>query len=357
VFALYPHADLDTDAGDLDFTPLASSGRTPRAFAGALGRALTHHPLLFARMLAVALRRPTRLQLHSLAKAVLLADALGWQRPPRVHAHFARASASTAMLVAAGLGVPFSFTAHALDIFHKPFDVPRKLRRADITVTVCEYNRRYIAEHWPSLGNVVVVPCGVDPDAFRRKQVYRRDPFTVAAVGRLVEKKGFADLIRACAILRDRSVDITCRVLGSGPEQSLLEGLVAEHRLEDVVRLEGSVPAAVVRAALESATVFCLPAIVAADGDRDSQPVVIKEAMAMELPVVGTDEVGIPEMVDDSTGRLVPPRDPIALADALEAMVKLDENELSAMGQRGRSRVEQRFALGDLVRRLADLLV
>src|SRR5439155_8134350 len=131
-----------------------------------------------------------------------LLDAVGGERLGRVHAHFAKMSASTAMLVAAALGARFSFTAHANDLFQWPFDVPRKLRRADVTITVCEYNRRRVVERWGEVGNVVIVPCGVQPDRFRRTTPYHRDPFTILAESRLVVKKGFDDLIRACGHLR-----------------------------------------------------------------------------------------------------------------------------------------------------------
>lgn len=355
VYALYPATDADDSTADLDFHLLPSSGRHPLQLVRALALVVRRHPVGLARAVAVAARHPARLQLHAFLKAILLVARLD-EPPLRFHAHFARASASTAMLAAAIVGSPFSFTAHALDVFVEPFDVGRKLDRADVTVTVCEYNRRYLSDRWPGRGRVVVIPCGVDPSAFDWARHREPETFTIIAVGRLVPKKGFADLVRATALLVEAGVPVRCRVLGGGPERGVLTELIDGLGLDAVVELAGAVPPAEVRRSLEEATVFCLPCVVAPDGDRDSQPVVVKEAMAMGLPVVGTTEVGMPEMVDEQVGRLVGPGDPQALAHALEELARMSPSERRALGSAARARVEERFALDPLVAELADAL-
>lgn len=355
VYALYPATDADDSTADLDFCRLPSSGRHPLQLLRALGRVAGRHPVGLAGAIALAARHPSRLQLHALLKAVLIVARL--EGPPvRFHAHFARASASAAMLAAAVVGRPFSFTAHALDVFVAPFDLGRKLDRADVTVTVCEYNRRYLSAGWPGRGNVVVVPCGVDPLAFASSRHREPERFTIVGVGRLVPKKGFDDLVRATRRLVDAGIQVRCRLLGEGPERHALTELVDSLGLTGVVELAGAVAPAEVTRALEEATVFCLPCVVAPDGDRDSQPVVVKEAMAMGLPVVGTTAVGMPEMVDEQVGRLVPPQDPSALADALAELARMTAAERRALGSAARARVEERFALDPLVAGLADAL-
>lgn len=351
IFHLYDPDGPDPTAGDLPHTRLPSVRDEP-SFAGALLRVARRSPRGLARAVGLAMARPSRYQFHCLGRAVRLLDALGGDTPDRIHAHFARGSASTAMLAAAALGSRFSFTAHANDIFQRPFDVPRKLRRADVTVTVCDYNRRRIEASWPGLGRLTIIPCGVQPQHFARATPYRNRPFRILSVGRLVEKKGFVDLVDACALLRDRGVRFDCEIIGEGPERRTLEGRIERHGLASVVRLAGAKTATEIRDSLEQATVFCLPCVIASDGDLDSQPVVTKEAMAMEVPVVTTDEVGNPEMVDETVGRLVPPRDPRSLADALGELAALDRDELAAMGRAGRRRVEERFDLRVQVRRL-----
>jgi len=348
VVALYAVKAADTTVTDVSAEKLPSAAAAPFAVARAVVRVGTRHPIGLLRAMATAVRRPSRFQLHVFAKALLLVESLQRHRvtPDRLHAHFARASASAAMLAARILGCRFSFTAHAMDIFFKPFDIDRKLRAADVSVTVCEYNRRFLEAHWPGLGHLVVVPCGVDPGAFQRTTRYeRRDPFTIVAVGRLVEKKGFDVLIEACAELRRQGVAFRCRVIGDGPQREHLAELTHRLELADHLALESYLTPDGVRAALEEASVFCLPCVVAPDGDRDSQPVVIKEAMAMELPVVGSEEVGVPEMVDASTGRLVPPGDARALGAALAELAGMDEEALRQMGRRASERVRERFSL------------
>lgn len=345
VYALYPAADFDDEAGDIPFVRIPSLGARRAVLASALSRVAARHPGGLARTAALAGAAPSRFQLHCLAKAVVLADLVGRAPPPWFHAHFARASASVAMLAAAIVGVPFSFTSHGGDLFLAPFDLPRKLRRAAVSVTVCDYNRRWIEEQWPGAGRLAVVPCGVDTGSFTRRLPYPADAFHVVAVGRLVPKKGFSDLVEACAALRGQKPDFRCTLAGDGPLRAELSDAVERHGLSGQVSLVGSLPPRDVRALLETASVLCLPAVVAADGDRDSQPLVLKEAMSMEIPVVATRAVGIPEIVDDRVGRLVPPSDPAALAAALAELARVPAPERTALGAAGRSRVVEGFSL------------
>jgi glycosyltransferase involved in cell wall biosynthesis len=177
---------------------------------------------------------------------------------------------------------------------------------------------------------------GVDGRAFARTTP-RPHGRTVVAVGRLVEKKGFADLVEAAARLAaDRPLDRVL-IVGDGPLRAELEGLAARRGVADTVRFLGPRDPAGVRAVLEEADLLAMPCVVAADGDRDAMPVVVKEALAMEVPVVGTREVAMPEMVEDGWGRLVAPHDPDALAEALDAVLALPPEERAAMGAAGRA--------------------
>jgi glycosyltransferase involved in cell wall biosynthesis len=145
-------------------------------------------------------------------------------------------------------------------------------------------------------------------------------------------------------------------VIGEGPERRRLEALVDELGLQDCVRLLGSLSHEESLARIAGARVFCLPARIAPDGDRDSMPVVIKEAMVREVPVVGTDIVGIPEMLDDGCGLLVPPDDPAALAAALELLLK-DTGLSKDLATAARARVRERFAMAAEVEKLERVLL
>lgn len=272
--------------------------------------------------------------------------------PARFHAHFANAPAGVAMMASALTGAPYSVTAHANDVFVRAQDLDAVLTRADVVVDVCASNREWLARHHPDPSTHVLVPCGIDTAAFTRARPRPHRPFTVVAVGRLVAKKGFDDLVRAAARLHTDGLDVQVRLVGDGRERPALEALRDDLGLDDVVTFVGSQPPEVVRDELEAASVLALPCVVGPDGDRDAQPLVVKEAMAMALPVVGTTAVGIPEMVVDGvTGMLVPPHDPDALADAL-AELAADPARCDAMGAAGRERVVAEFDLAVTIPRL-----
>jgi glycosyltransferase involved in cell wall biosynthesis len=141
----------------------------------------------------------------------------------------------------------------------------------------------------------------------------------ILAVGRLVEQKGFADLLQACHLLQQRQVPFHCGIIGDGHLAADLQKLIAHYGLGQAVSLRGTLPQSEVFQAYQQATVFCAPSIVAHDGNRDGIPNVILEAMSQGLPVVASEVSGIPEVVRPlQTGWLVPPQDPEALAAALQ---------------------------------------
>lgn len=300
---------------------------------------VARHPVVCARDLVDRRRwsqeEPVR-PLRWLAPAAL---RLRRGREHHLHAHFATSAALDAIRLGRILGLPYSVAPHAYEIFMRPRNLSEKLERASFVVTDCDYNvdhlRRIVgAEHTERIHKIVL---GVDGERFRR----RRPPpggRAVVSVGRLVEKKGFAYLIEATALLRERgAAPERVTIVGEGPLRAELAAQARRLGVDDLVELPGAREPAEVRELLEDTDLFSLPCVVAVDGDRDSMPVVVKEALAMEVPVVATDEVGLPEVVRDEWGRLVPPRDAPALADALEQLLALDPTERAAMGRAGRA--------------------
>lgn len=271
-----------------------------------------------------------------------------------LHAHFATGAALEALRLGRLLGLPYSVTAHAYDIYLTPANLREKLERAAFATSGCDYTVRDLRAIAPA-ARVEKVVMGVDGDAFRR----RSDPpggRTVAAVGRLAEKKGFEGLLRAAALLGRRAPLDAVVIAGDGPLRGRLESLVTELGLEGVAELRGALPPDGVRELLESADLLAMPSVIAADGDRDSMPVVVKEALAMEVPVVASDEVGLPELVRPEFGRLVPPGDAESLAGAIEQLLALPAAERAAMGRAGRAFVLEHCDVATEARRLIRLV-
>ncbi len=300
---------------------------------------------------------------HYVRLATRLAAAAEGLALGRFHAHFASRAAHVAMLGSRLAGVPYSFTAHAKDIYHEEVDqelLRVKLRYADLVVTVSEFNRRAllrIGTGIPSVEEKVRrLYNGVDLELFRPRTGGRVDPGRILAVGRFVEKKGFPILIEACGLLSRRGVPFTCDLIGSGNQQALLEDLIGSWGLRDRVTVRSALPLEQVAFEMRGASLVVLPCIVAADGNMDALPTVLLEAMASGIPAVSTALSGIPEIiVDGETGYLVDPGDATALAGAMEKVLR-DPESGERLGRAARHRAEELFDLRANVARLAGWL-
>jgi len=277
-----------------------------------------------------------------------------------LHAHFGSDAASVAMLAARLTGLPFSFTAHAKDIFHSGVNLDllrQKISEAQFVVTVSEFNRKHLLDLTREKAGEKIVRLynGIDLERFKPNPDCSKRPDLILAVGRLQEKKGFRDLVTACRLLADAGQEFRCEIIGDGPEEQSLGQYIRKLGLEDRVKLAGPQPQEKVIESFGRATVFVLPCVIAANGDRDALPTALLEAMAAGLPVVSTSLVGIPEIVEHGrTGLLVPPGDPDMLSRAVLEILR-DTKLQGAFGKRGRTRAEQFFDLRENVGKLRRL--
>jgi glycosyltransferase involved in cell wall biosynthesis len=276
-----------------------------------------------------------------------------------LHAHFASVSTTVARLASSLNGIPYSFTAHAKDIFHEQVraqDLLRKLNQAAAVITVSDYNLRFLRE---SFGQAAVrvrrVYNGLDLDHFAYNSPATRPP-RIVGIGRLVEKKGFSDLVTACSILAARGKTFRCDIVGDGLVREELENQVRQLELENLVKLHGSKTRQTVRDFITQAAVLAAPCVVASDGNRDGLPTVLLESMALGTPIVSTDVTGIPEaLVHGRTGLMIPQHDPPALADALESLMDNPAQRVH-LATEARRRVEELFDIHKNCRQLRQKL-
>src|SRR5207249_3862701 len=180
-------------------------------------------------------------------------------------------------------------------------------------------------------------------------------PVRLLAVGRLIEKKGFAYLIEACRMLRSSGFSFACQIVGEGPERSRLEELIRAYQLSDNVRLRGSLPQPELVGTLSQSSLFVFPAIRDSSGDTDNLPTVLIEAMASCLPVVATEVAGIPEIVQhNENGFLVPEKDAAQLADAIQRLAG-SKALLDQFGRASRRIAKEKFAIPNTVGHLKRL--
>lgn len=293
-----------------------------------------------------------------LYQAVYIGTRLREQGFRHVHAHFAGMAARTAYWIREFFGISYSFTAHANDIF-APRDfvvsLAKIIENAATVVTVSDYSVRLLQERFPaSAGNVRRVYNGVDLSRFHPSDFSSRPP-EIVSIGRLIEKKGFGDLISACGLLRARERDFRCRIIGEGPLEETLRARIAAAGLEKNVELTGPQTQVQIAKRLAHATIFVLPCTHEADGGMDNLPTVIMEAMAAGLPVISTPLGGIPEMVEPGVnGELVPERDPETLCAAIERFLN-DPQRARTFGNRGREMAREKFSIEASARQLQQL--
>jgi glycosyltransferase involved in cell wall biosynthesis len=282
----------------------------------------------------------------------------------RLHAHFANQTADCAAIAAGVAGLPFSFTAHAYDIYstaprQRNATLDWKLRHAARVFTVNRYARDLLRERLTAVeqGRVCTAYVGIPTALFRPEpQPPDGDGLRLLCVARFQEKKGLDTLVDACALLRDRGVRFHLRLIGDGPQAAELRAQVQRLALEAHVELPGPMPQEEVARALRDCHVFVMPCRRDRTGDMDGIPTVFMEALATARPVVSCAVSGVPELVrDGETGLIVPPDAADALADAV-ARLAADPALRTRLGSAGRALVEQQHDQDRNARRVVELL-
>lgn len=362
IFSLAPTRDPRFHEGvcrlkaDVHYVPGPSEARTLMRYAR---RQAARSPSRYRRQLlkVVASGRPALL--WRFLQASWVADRARRTGVKHLHAHFANRSATVAHQASRLLGIPFSFTAHAFDIYRDADHdvIARKMADARFTATVSDYNVQFLK----SLANgrharVELVRNGIDMSLFSPPAQAPDGPFRILTVARLVEKKGIPILVEACRILHQRGLDFRCDIVGKGALRATLDRMIREWGLTERVRLVGPLPQQEILRHYHGAHLVVLPCIVGQDGNRDGLPVSIVEALACGVPVISTPVTGIPEAVHDGVnGLIVPEGDTVKLADAIERLMR-DPDLLASLRSAARPSVRDSFDQENTAARLYQLL-
>jgi glycosyltransferase involved in cell wall biosynthesis len=308
-------------------------------------------------------RRECFLQAVHLIYVLILRERRTGKTIDHLHAHFAHDPALIAYLVHSITGIPFSFTAHARDLYQVPEKVlTDRIHQARAVITCCGANLEYLNRIAPSQqSKFSLVYHGVNLKDFQPVP----DPGASSAlgnpiilsVGRLVEKKGFQDLLQALLIVKKRGEGFQCAIYGDGPLGKQLEEWIEEHDLEGDVRLMGDRTQQELISVYQNATLFILTPVQTDDGDRDGIPNVLVEAMAVGLPVITTAVAGIPELVENNqNGLLYQPHDVEGISSGIIELLRNAEKRRQ-LGSAASKKVTEHFDITQAANRLKALFV
>jgi glycosyltransferase involved in cell wall biosynthesis len=309
---------------------------------------------------------PRKVYAKEFLQGVMLADMLEQAGDvSHIHGHYCHGATTVTWFASMMTKLPFSFTAHAKDIYLPSLNpaglLRRKMDAARFVITCTDANRDYLE----NLGSKTPVHCiyhGLNAefcDIMKEQPATRatNGHFRVLGVGRLIPKKGFDILVQACAILHEKGVPFEAIIVAEGGEhEKEIRRLITTDGLENNVFLPGPMSQSQLFDEYQKASAFCLPCRVLENGDRDGIPNVLMEAMAVGVPVVSTPISGIPELIHDGVnGLLVPSEDPRALADAFLRLT--NDNRLAAdLSRNAQETIESRFNGDKLAAHMANLL-
>lgn len=294
-------------------------------------------------------------RLAHFAEGCFLAKRLNADGIDHVHVHFGTNPTAVARVARVMGGPSYSFTTHGPDEFDQPeaIGLGGKVADAALAVAISSYGASQLMR-WSKVGDwprIAVVRCGVDetflagPGTSRAGLTSRR----LCCVARLSPQKGLPLLIEAAAKLDREGLDFEVVIVGDGPMRSELAYRIGQLGLDAKVRLLGNADSAGVRTMILDSRAMVLPSF------GEGLPVVLMESLALHRPVIATAIAGIPELVDEACGWLIPAGSVEALAEAMREALTSTAQDLEALGAEGARRVAREHSAEDNAKRLLDL--
>lgn len=287
-----------------------------------------------------------------IGNALKLAYVAKQQNCTHFHAHFSQGAAATAIVAARLCGLTVSFVGHGHDIYAAPQDLPLKLKSVDFAVAVCldmAWHFRNIAPK----ANTSLIYCGVDTQRFQSKLLEEQDPIRFVAepkrknkllfIGRLCETKGLFTLLEALSKI-EPSKRPCIDIVGTGVLKDKLAQYSEEHGLEEHVDFLGPKQSTWLIENAHNYAALAVPFEMASNGDRDSGPVVVKEAMALRLPIITTYFMGCKEMLTQECSLRVPPKDPCSLAKMIKRFYEMPQTQIKQMVDNAYERVTTHYS-------------
>ncbi|MEP6355946.1 MAG: glycosyltransferase family 4 protein [Hyphomicrobiales bacterium] len=270
-----------------------------------------------------------------------------------LHAHSANGVAAHAIVAARWIGATVSFVGHGLDVYKEPEDLKLKLKSADIVISLCDEMSKAFAAY-NAKAQVAMVPCGVNTQRFYPAAKNKADNDKLIFVGRLRHRKGVEDILEAATRLGDQCPKID--IVGDGPLRDTLEKRANENGLlKTKITFLGFRPTSWIASNVPHYKGIILPFKASRDGMHDTRYLVIKEAMAMGLPIITTSLKEICEIITDNTGLLIEPGNPHQLSQAIVKLMSLDNMEREALNANAHTRVKTHYSLDTQARALSGL--
>jgi len=291
-------------------------------------------------------------------------QALREIRPDIILAHFGGTGAAIAP-VARELGIPLVVVFHAFDLFMRQFrpKTYAALWEAGAqAVAVSEHGKRRLLELGCPAKRARVIHCGVDLSRFATDAAQPNGTgFRLVSIGRLVEKKGFDDLLRAVARIQQHLAEpVRLDIWGDGPLKNTLEDLTCKLGLRRVVTFQGVAASAFVPQLLRQYDAFVLASKTARNGDTEGIPITILEAQATGLPVVATRHAGIPEALPPAHQEWLAREGDVEDLTRILSSLASQRARWRWIGLAGRKWVTRNFSLNDEIaayRRLFEEIV
>ncbi|MGE9290361.1 MAG: glycosyltransferase [Puniceicoccales bacterium] len=297
--------------------------------------------------------------LLGMGMGILLAEQVRRERPAWVHGIWATAPTTTAWVLHHLTGIPFSFGAHAYDLFQDGGDclLPEKIKSARWIRTSTQAAAEELQKHGARAEQIILIRRGLQDLPPKQAPRPAGETLQLLSIGRLVAKKGYPEFLELCATLRDRGIAFQATVIGDGPLREEILRTIQELQLTSHIHLTGALPRFEVEPFFHRSDLFVFTGVISKDGDRDGLPNVVPEALAHGLPVLVRPAPGVLEAITDGeTGVVFTSDDPTQWADQL-LEVWNDHPKRLQLSETGRRWVEENFLSRNNTSQLAEKII